>query len=177
MAAVSWAFLDVRHVSRDGEFISLSASSCSALSFVELQWYSLRAEYLPSCQLVADHALLSRCRATKSPTLALFRAPRVRIHSTPITSGCSARREQSRRPEAGNCGTYGEPSILPICTCFGNLFSGLQGCLQATMLCAEVHNLQEPHMRCLQSPEHFATMLVRVHPLKCSKAACIMFFK
>jgi len=95
-------------------FSTFSASSCIAPSLLGVLWYSVRAEYLLPSQLVADHALLSRCRATTSPTLALFRAPNVRIHFTPTTPSCSARREQSRRPEAGNCGTYGEPSTLPI---------------------------------------------------------------
>ncbi|CAL5228083.1 g11151 [Coccomyxa viridis] len=49
----------------------------------------------------------SRCRAQTSPATCMFRAPSVRIYSTPTNAGHSARREQSRRPRAGSCGTYG----------------------------------------------------------------------
>ena len=56
-------------------------------------------------------ALLSRCRAAPTPATCMFRAPRVRIYSTPNMPSYNARQQQARRPRAGNCGgTYGNTS-------------------------------------------------------------------
>ena len=57
-------------------------------------------------------ALLSRCRANIQPTTCMFRAPRVRIYSTP--NNCNARRDQNRRTQAGSCGSYGKPTFMPF---------------------------------------------------------------